>query len=189
MRNRVWAIVLALVLMTSLIPTVSALADTTMYVYTSNGKSLNLRDYPSMDGNIITRIPYGAKVTVDDGFVGSSWVHVYYKSSDGYCMIRYLSTSKPGPNPQPTRTATPTQSASLYDNFAQCYYTASVRPTSPGGFVHLRWAPSKSQPVQRDYYNGSELVVISQNGTWCQVYDELNECSGFMMAEFLTSSN
>ncbi|HPS82219.1 MAG TPA: hypothetical protein PLP25_10235, partial [Candidatus Limiplasma sp.] len=69
------------------------------------------------------------------------------------------------------------------------YYTATVRPSSPGGFVHLRWAPSKSQPVQSDYYNGSELVVISQNGTWCQVYDELNESSGFMMAEFLSATN
>ncbi|HPS82108.1 MAG TPA: SH3 domain-containing protein, partial [Candidatus Limiplasma sp.] len=107
MRNRVWAIVFALVLVASFIPTVCAFADTTMYVYTSNGKSLNMRDYPSMDGNVITRIPYGAKVTVDDGFVGSSWAHVYYKNSDGYCMFRYLSTDKPSPNPQPTKSATP----------------------------------------------------------------------------------
>lgn len=189
MKNRALAVLLAVIMVAVLLPVTQAFASSTMYVSTSNGKSLNLRDYPSKDGNVITTIPYAAKVTVDEDFVGSSWVHVYYKNLDGYCMARYLSTTKPGPKPQPTKTATPTQSGSLYDNLVQCYYTAIVRPSSPGGFVHLRWAPSKNQPIQRDYYNGSELVVISQDGVWCQVYDEANEVSGFMMAQFLSAIN
>lgn len=187
MKKRAFTVLLAFILVACLLPTVNAFATTTMYVSTSNGKSLNVRDYPSKDGNVISTIPYGKAVDVDEGFVGSSWVHVYLSGTDGYCMARYLSTTQPGPKPQPTRTATPTQSSSLYDYFTSCYYTATVQPSSPGGFVHLRWAPSKNQPVQRDYYNGSELVVIAQNGTWCQVYDEVNEASGFMMAQFLVS--
>jgi len=186
MKHRSLAIMMALVLVLTLVPIAGALAST-MYVSTSNGKSLNLRDYPSTDGNVISSLPYGSAVTVDDDFVGSSWVHVYLSGVDGYCMTRYLSSSRPGP--KPTKTASPTQSGSIYDNLVQCYYTATVRPSSPGGFVHLRWAPSKNQPVQRDYYSGSELVVISQDGTWCQVYDEVNEASGFMMASFLTANN
>ncbi|NLI20102.1 MAG: SH3 domain-containing protein [Clostridiales bacterium] len=188
MKKRMLALILILALSISLIPAVGALAST-MYVYTSNGKSLNVRDYPSKDGKVISSIPYGTAVDVDNDFVGSSWVHVYLSGVDGYCMSRYLVTYKPGPKPQPTKTATPTQSSSLYVGFSPCYYTAYVRPSSPGGYVHLRWAPSKSQPVQRDYYNGAELVVISQNGTWCQIYDEVNEASGFMMASFLTTVN
>lgn len=167
---------------------VPALAST-MYVNTSNGKSLNLRDYPSKDGNIITSLPYGSSVDVDDGFVGSSWAHVYLSGVEGYCMYRYLTTYSPGPKPKPTQTSTPTQKTNLYIDFSECYYTASVRPSSPGGSVHLRWAPSKNQPVQRDYYNGDDLLVIAQNGTWCQVYDMAENHSGFMMASFLTATH
>ena len=166
MKKRALAVLLALVVVVTLLPVVNAFASSTMYVSTSNGKSLNMRDYPSKDGNVIANIPYGAKVTVDEDFIGSSWVHVYYKSADGYCMVRYLSTYKPGPKPQPTQPPSPTQpSGSIYDNLVQCYYTATVQPSSAGGFVHLRWAPSKNQPIQRDYYNGSQLVVIAQDGT------------------------
>jgi uncharacterized protein YraI len=189
MKKRALAILFAFVLVVSLFPTVAALASSTMYVSTSNGKALNMRDYPSKDGNVITTIPYGAKVSMDEGFVGSSWVMVTYKGNEGYCMARYLSTSKPGPKPTQTTTATPTESSSLYDYFVSANYTVSVRPSSPGGFVHLRWAPSKNQPIQRDYYNGEELTVISQNGTWCQVYDQSNNVCGFMMSSFLVSVN
>ena len=100
-----------------------------------------------------------------------------------------MAKKKPGPKPKPTKTATPTQSSSLYDNFSRCDYSATVRPSSPGGYVHLRWAPSKKQPVQQDYYNGSTLHVIAQNGVWCQVYDEDDQVAGFMMAEFLVAKN
>ena len=187
MNKRALAILFTLVLLGSIALTTAALA-TTMYVNTSNGKSLNVRDYPSKDGNVISSLPYGSAVDVDDGFVGSSWAHVYLSGVEGYCMYRYLTTYSPGPKPKPTQTVTPVNK-DLYANFTDCYYTASVRPSSPGGYVHLRWAPAKSQPVQRDYYNGDNLTVISQNGTWCQVYDASNNNCGFMMASFLSTVN
>lgn len=184
MKKRALPILLVLVLLLSLVTTVSAYASSSkMYVYTSNGKSLNLRDYPSKDGNVVTTIPYGAEVSVDLSYVGSSWLHVSYKGHSGYCMSRYLTSKKPGPKP----TASPTPATSLYDNFTSCYYTATVRPSSPGGYVHFRWAPSKKQKIQRDYYNGDELTVIAKNGTWAQVYDEATNSCGFMMLSFLTA--
>jgi len=183
MKKRILALLCSLVFLFAFFSMSGALASTKMYVYTSNGKTLNLRDYPSKDGNIIANIPYGAEVSVDTGFVGSSWSHVTYKNKTGYCMNRYLTSEKPGPKP----TTSPTSSTTLYGKFTNCYYTASVRPSSPGGFVHLRWAPSKNQPVQRNYYNGDQFTVIAQNGTWCQVYDEVNNISGFMMSSFLVT--
>ena len=189
MRKRALAILLAVLLVVTLAPTVNAFAVSTMYVSTSNGKSLNVRDYPSKDGNVIYTLPYGSEVTIDDGFVGGSWAHVLLSGGDGYCMYRYLTSDYPGPKPTATRTATPTQSGGLYDSFTRCDYNASVRPSSPGGYVHLRWAPSKNQPVQQDYYNGSNLRVIATNGTWCQVYDESENVAGFMMASFLSANN
>ena len=184
MKKRAMAIFFSLVLLCSIALASDASADT-MYVNTSNGKSLNLRDYPSKDGNIISSLPYGSAVEVDTGFVGGSWAHVYLSGVEGYCMYRYLTDYQPGPKPKPTKTATPTQRTDLYSNFVDCNYNASVRPSSPGGYVHMRWAPSKNQPVHRDYYNGDNLLVIAQNGEWCQVYDQASNQSGFMMASCL----
>jgi uncharacterized protein YraI len=188
MKKRALGIFFSLVLLGSFILAAPALA-TTMYVYTSNGKNLNVRDYPSKDGNVISSLPYGSAVDVDDGFVGSSWAHIYLSGVEGYCMYRYLVSYQPGPKPKPTNTATPTQSSDLYSGFTECNYNADVQPSSPGGFVHMRWAPSKNQRVHQDYYNGDTLLVIAQNGTWCQVYDEANNRSGFMMASFLRATN
>ena len=188
MKKRALAVFFTMVLLCSIALATPALA-TTMYVYTSNGKALNVRDYPSKDGKVISSLPYGSAVDVDQGFVGGSWAHVLLSGVEGYCMYRYLVDYKPGPKPKPTVTAGPTQSSDLYSSFATCDYTASVRPSSPGGFVHMRWAPSKNQRVQRDYYNGDTLQVIAQNGVWCQIYDEANNRSGFMMASFLQTVN
>lgn len=188
MKKRALGIFFTLVLLGSIVLAAPAMA-VTMYVYTSNGKSLNVRDYPSKDGRVISSLPYGSAVDVDEGFVGSSWAHVLLSGVDGYCMYRYLVDYKPGPKPKPTQTASPTTGSDLYSGFTECYYNASVRPSSPGGFVHMRWAPSKNQRVHRDYYNGDTLLVIAQNGVWCQVYDEQSNRSGFMMASFLRTAN
>ena len=75
----------------------------------------------------------------------------------------------------------------MFANFTPCYYAAAVRPSSPGGFVHMRWAPSKMQPIQTDYYNGDVLLVIAENGEWSQVYDEQTHAGGFMMTAYLES--
>ncbi len=187
MGKRVMAILFTLVLILGMAVTSSALAAT-MYVYTSNGKSLNVRDYPSKDGNIITTLAYGASVEVDQGFVGGAWARVYTSHGEGYCMYRYLTDSKPGPKPKPTTTPKPTSKSNLYTGFYDTYYEASVRPSSPGGFVHMRWAPSKSQPIHRDYYNGETLIVLASNGEWAQVYDAANNKSGFMMTAFLSKN-
>ena len=188
MKKRAMAFLFTLMLLGSVMLTAVAYAET-MYVNTSNGKSLNIRDYPSKDGNVIGTFAYGASVEVDTGFVGGTWAHVYFAGGDGYCMYRYLSDYHPGPKPQPTSTAKPSPATDLYSDIVQASYTVAVRPSSPGGFVHLRWAPSKKQPVNRDYYNGDTLQVLAQNGEWCQVYDAENGVCGFMMVSFLTAVN
>ncbi|MEA5000024.1 MAG: SH3 domain-containing protein [Candidatus Limiplasma sp.] len=185
MGKRALAIFFTLTLVMGLAFTTGALAST-LYVYTGNGKSLNVRDYPSKDGNIIGSLAYGSSVEVDDGFVGSSWAHVYTAHGDGYCMFRYLVDYKPTPHPKPTTTPKPTPKSDLYSGFKRTYYSASVRPSAPGGFVHMRWAPSKAQPIHTDYYNGQNLLVIATNGEWCQVYDTDSNQAGFMMTAFLS---
>ena len=58
----------------------AAYAYTTMYVYTANGKPLNLRDAPSIIGNVMTQIPNGAAVRVND-VLDETWDSVTYEAT------------------------------------------------------------------------------------------------------------
>lgn len=182
MNKRVKASLFALVLLCGIMLASVALA-LPMYVKTSNGKSLNVRDYPSLDGRVIARLDYGTRVEVDDRSIVGGWGRIFYGNIKGYCMMRYLTTDNP--TPKPTATPKPTIGPDMFWSFVKCYYSAAVRPSSPGGYVHMRWAPSKLQPIQRDYYSGDVLLVIAQNEEWSQVYDEQTHSGGFMMSAFL----
>ena len=170
----------------------SALAYWTMYVYTSNGKPLNLRDAPNLGGNVMTQIPNGAAVRVNDAF-DASWYSVTYGGYTGYCMSRYLVYGTPTPTPtycpQPTPTLTPSPAGTfpndIFFGFQPVYYKATVRPSNPAGYVNLRWAPSLLSDVHGRYYANAVLTVMSQNSLWCQVLDDNGHVMGFMMRQFL----
>ena len=187
MKNRALAVLLAVVMVAILLPVTQAFASSTMYVSTSNGKSLNLRDYPSKDGNVITSIPYGAKVDSCE-YYDSAWSAVSYKGYYGYCMTRYLSSTKPSSKPTPTPTPSSGGASLSFRNFMDVNYYASVRPSTPSGFVNLRWAPSKSVDIRSTYYAGYSLRVLAQDETWAQVLDETNGICGFMMRSYLSES-
>lgn len=182
-------LLLALILtVTSVLPVMSASALVgPQYVYTSNGKTLNMRQSPSKNAPIIGHIPYGAMVDSYE-YYNSSWGYVTYKGLSGYCMSRYFVSSPPGPKPQPQPTTKPTPASTgiNYKKFVRTDYYAIVRPSTPSGYVNLRWAPSKSVSIENTYYAGYQLHVIAQDGTWAQVLDEQNNISGFMMLQFLS---
>lgn len=194
-----------LIVMLIVCTSTAAMAYTTMYVYTANGKSLNLRDAPSLTGNVITRIPNGSSVRVNDMF-SETWYSVSYGGYVGYVMASYLvyySSYTPTATPQPVVTSipyyyyvTPTPTASgctfpneIFSGFTTAVYQAVVQPSNPAGYVNLRWAPSLEADIHAFYYANSILTVMSQNGEWCQVLDEANNVMGFMMREFLSPYN
>lgn len=203
MKKRTFLVALCLVV--ALLP-LTAMAET-MYVVTSNGGGVNLREGPSTDDAVLVTVPYGAAVDVINTLVGSSWVNVNYNGYFGYIMWRYLSEYPPSPDPIPTfvpaPTARPTHRPTarpnpthasdslekilqgLYAGFVTTSYTAVVVPSTPTTYVNLRWAPSKSAPVRNQYWAGATLQVLSENGTWAEVYDALNGIHGFMMSSFL----
>lgn len=192
---------LALILTVLLIVSMAASAMAyTMYVYTSNGKPLNMRDAPSIIGSIMTQIPNGATVWVN-GAYDETWYSVTYNGYTGYSMARYLVSGTPTPPPTycplPTATpvpiyVTPTPTPvytgfpnEIFYGFQPAYYVALVRPSNPAGYVNLRWAPSLQAEIQTHYYANSVLTVMSQNALWCQVLDEDGHIMGFMMRQFL----
>lgn len=189
MMKKLVTLAVVIVLMTMTVSTVFAMVgNLTMYVYTSNGKTLNLRQQPSTDSPILANIPYGAAVQVYQPY-NSTWYSIGYNGTNGYVMSKYLVANPPGPKPtaKPTPTAKPdnTLSNSMYDGFTATYYEAQVRPNSPSGYVNLRWGPSLYADIHSRYHMNDVLTVMSQNNTWCQVLDETNHVMGFMMRKFL----
>ena len=177
----VWTGLLALVLVAALCAPllVSAYADAMVYyVNTANKKSLNMRSSTDLGNNILTSIPNGAAVVVYEFLNSNTWAHIGYGGRDGYVMTRYLSLTPPSTQPSTTENLS-------FKDFKSTYYLASVKPSTPSGYVNMRWAPSKSTAVHDIYYSGSTLQVIAESKTWCQVYDIQKNICGFMMKEFL----
>ena len=179
--KKLWTGLLAFVLVAALCAPmlVSAYADTTVYyVNTANKKSLNMRSSTDLGNNILTSIPNGAAVVVYEFLNSNTWAHIGYGGRDGYVMTRYLSLTPPSTQPN-------TAESLSFKDFKSTYYLASVKPSTPSGYVNMRWAPSKSTAVHDIYYSGSTLQVIAESKTWCQVYDTQKNICGFMMKEFL----
>ena len=188
MNKRVLSVLLLLLLLATMVPVISASALIgPQYISTSNGKGVYLRSGPSKDDSILTTIPYGAKVDSCE-YYDSAWSAVSYKGNYGYCMTRYLSSTKPSSKPSPTPTPSSGGSGLSLRNFTDVNYYASVRPSTPSGFVNLRWAPSKSVDIRSTYYAGYSLRVLAQDDTWAQVLDETNGICGFMMRSYLSDS-
>ena len=184
MKRKRISFLLALMMAAMLCTPVFALASTNIfYVDTANHKTLNMRSACYRGDNIIASIPYRAEVTVYQFLEGDTWALVEYNGQTGYVMTRYLSGTRPSSGGS---TGGGSSSSISYKDFIPTYYTASVKPSTPSGYVNMRWAPSKSTAVHEVYYSGDTLQVIADNGTWCQVYDASRNICGFMMKQFLT---
>ncbi|MDD3336209.1 MAG: SH3 domain-containing protein [Eubacteriales bacterium] len=159
------------------------------YVDTSNHGSLNLRQAASTDADVMAQIPYGTQIMIYDYAPGDKWALCAYDQYEGYVMTRYLNGNRPSGRASSSATSSTSTSvgseSAEYKRMEAAYYYAAVRPSTPSGYVHMRWAPSKKEPVIRDFYDGQVLKVLYQDQNWCQVYDEATGVSGWMMRHFL----
>lgn len=190
MKKRILSLICVLAMLMAIALPVSAFANVKhRYVYTQNGGELNMRKAPvAHANNKIQGIPYGAEVLVESYVNNGTWAYVSYKNIAGYVMTRYLVTEKPasGGGGSPGST---TDTEVSYKGFTHTTYYALVRANTPGGYVNLRWGPSKSTPVQNKVYDGASLTVIAQNDFWAQVRDDSTGAVGFMMRSFLSTVN
>ena len=188
MKKRTLAMLCAVVMLVTVALPLAALATSYRYVYTSNGKALNQRSAPiTHANNRVGYIPYGAKVTVDSYVNNSTWAYVNYEGRWGYVMSRYLVRNKPAAKPASQESSGGSGNAQ-YNGFSSANYAAVVRPSAPGGFVNLRWGPSKSDSIQTRLYEGEVLDVISQNKSWAQVTVRRTGAVGFIMRAFLSDA-
>ena len=209
MKKRLLSLLTALILvLAGLVP--AALADEEevsnsagyYYVYTENGKTLNVRDTPG--GTVIGSLKYGTKIYCYYRDGGNGWALIDYsydKPGFGYgtyaCFIssRYLRKSKPparnsGSSTKPAAAAAATEdpmeemnaefrSAVKVDPFA-----VTVRPSRASGWVSMFWAPSKSAEILATYKANAKLLVIQETANWYQVEDQDTGNVGYISKQF-----
>ena len=192
MSKKVWAVFLAvMLLMLAAAPAALANPIGNKYVKTSSGKSVRMRGGPGTEYDVIDRVPNGASVETYSQMqnpAGERWTEIGYHGATGWIMSRYLSGKKPGSQSGGSSSkdsGSGTMTATIFTNFHDVALTADIKPSTPGNFVNLRWAPSKSAPVQARYYEGQQVYVLKANNSWCQVYDEANNRCGFILRSLL----
>lgn len=217
MTRKLLSLTLALTLFLCAIPVLAENTSTaTMYVYTENGKGLNVRSAPSVGNNIIDLAPFGTAITVLR-FLENGWACIQWKQYGvAYVQSRFLQWTNPRTYVTPQPTATPTPTPTPYRATAVPYYyttpepaytytdnlavlnaefrtarlvtpfTVSVRPSRASGWVNMRWAPSKDTEIITNYRSGAQLTVIAETQNWYQVVDPNSEATGFIMKTYVT---
>ena len=207
MNKRLTAWILALVLaVCGLIPAALAGDDTPpegagyYYVYTENGKGLNVRETPG--GRIVGSLRWGSKVHVD-AFVDGTWALITYRYElPGYGVgnyaafinRRFLTRKQPVKEEQKQETKAAETAAdpleALNKEFKEAKkvtpYRVTLRPTRVSGWVNMHWAPSNDSEVQATYKANDSLLVIRETPNWLQVEDQDTGDVGFINRQFVT---
>lgn len=205
MNKRFLSLIMA-VLMAVLMIVPAALAedDTPMassgyyYVYTENGKGLNVRSTPG--GDVVGSLKYGTKIYCYYRDGGNGWALIdYYYNNPGYgygtyaayISSRYLRKNKPpAHNSGSSSSSTSTDvTAEINAEFKSAKkvtpFVVTVRPTRASGWVNLRWAPSKSAELMATYKQNEQLLVIKETNNWYQVEDQDTGDVGFINKQFV----
>ena len=206
MNRRITALIIALITAVMMIVPAAMAEDNTpmesegyYYVYTENGKGLNVRDTPG--GDVVGSLKYGTKIYCYYRDGGNGWALIdfnYDKPGYGYgtyaayISSRYLRKSKP-----PAIPSSGSSSSSGSADFAAevnaefrsakkvTPFSVTVRPTRASGWVNMRWAPSKSAEVMATYKQNEKLLVIKETNNWYQVEDQDTGDVGFISKQFV----
>ena len=207
------SVILALLLAaTGLITTALAVDDTPSsdagyyYVYTENGKTLNVRDTPG--GTVVGRLKYGERIYCyyKDGGTGWALIDFTY-DKPGYgkgtyaCFVssRFLVKNRPAARPKKsttTDTAAVTTAAASTDPIADINaefasarrvtpYKVTVRPTRTSGWVPMHWAPGSNTTIMATYMANAQLLVLKETNNWLQVEDQDTGDVGFISKTFV----
>ena len=170
----------------------TALGLGTMYVYTENGKTLNVRSGPYSGDNVIGHLPYGSAVEVN-GFDGS-WASIVYLGAPGgvaWVQSRYLQWYKPGPKPTPKPTTDPSAKQTeeeLRSEVGIAQITVVAQASRSTGWVNMRTSPSKESQLVQKCPDGEELTAFAVTTNWYHVTNPATGNSGYIRKDFLKIS-
>ena len=183
----------------------------TMYVYTDNGGTLNVRSEPmKRANNVLGALNYGAAVVVlGPVVINADWSVIQYPSGPdgvGYVMTRYLSASKPRAKakkttaaatnpPKPARTRNDDMAdkklAELNRQLASAKVLdrplmAVVRTTRSSGWINFRVGPGIASENVGPLPDGRELKIIGETISWYQAVDMVTGKTGYISKDYVT---
>ena len=211
MCKRFLTLILAVMLaMSVMIPAALAEDDTPSasagyyYVYTENGKTLNVRATPG--GDVVGHLKYGTQIYCYYKDNGNGWALIDYKYNmpgvgEGTyaCFVssRFLVKNKPAAR---TSSASKTSASgaaavstdplmAINEEFRAAKkvtpYTVYARPSRASSWVNLRWAPTKTAEIMATYKANAPLTVIQELKNWFQVEDPDTGLVGFVDKSFV----
>ena len=167
------------------------------YVYTENGKGLNVRRTPG--GDVVGSLKYGSHIYVD-AFINENWALITYRyNNPGYGMgdwaafvnRRFLTRKKPAPRGS-AATAAPAAASPMEELNAEYRsavkvdsYKVTVRPARVTGWAVLRWGPSDSTELLATYKANAQLLVLKETDHWLQVQDPDTGDVGFINRDYV----
>ena len=141
-------------------------ASSTLYVRTNTGRGLNLRDEPSLEGNIITSVKPGTAVTVLTH--GKTWHKVSVNGQTGYMKAEYLTASQNSGSSSTQKTGT-------------------VKNPGANQVLLLRETASTDARVLGHFRNGTQVVILGESGSFYKV--SVGGKTGYMMKKYITTSS
>ena len=158
----------------------------TMFVYTENGKTLNVRSSPETGDNIIGALEYGAQVHVT-GFEGS-WARIAYLGGPAWVQSRFLQWYDPGPRPAPQPEPDPgteQMNAELQSEVSIPQTAMQAQAGRASGWVNMRVYPSKETGRVQTCPDGAQLIAFAETTNWYHVTDPFTGNSGYIRKDFL----
>jgi len=167
-----------LIAILGIIPMTGALADGngyTMYVSSSNGKGVRMREGASTDAKVLFNLGEGRPVTVtaeDEGW-SEVKVQVNGKWYSGYIMSEFLSQKNP---------------ANLKQSFkAVKSFNVKVRTATKNGVVSMWDTTAKlNEDKVRDLTRTETLTVTAESRAWYKVVD-MNGVEGYVAKAYVTA--
>ena len=159
------------------------------YVYTENGRPLNVRREPG--GDVIGSLDFGTKVRVVS-FLNEDWAAILYQDRTAYVNARFLIDVEPDilkkvmEEEVETITGDPITDINAEFKSAQTVqpYKVKMRPARVTSWVNMRWIPSETGMIISQYKAGEELTVLKELDHYLQVQDPDTGDVGYIHKKF-----
>lgn len=192
--KKILALTLAAVILLSACASLAAAATegTRYYVYTRNGKTLNLREQPNKDAKVIAQIPYRDEFYVYE-WLADGWAYGHWGGQFGYVMSRYLQENKPEAKTTPApeskeeedrRAEQEKMNKELKSERAIDPVYIAVRATRTSGRINFRKGPSKMTTRLGAFPDGKELIAINETDNWYRARDPETDKVGYIHKSF-----
>lgn len=163
--------------------------ENTYYVYTENGKELNVRNAPN--GEIIGSLPYGEKTEIIS-LVNDNWAIISFKGEPAYVNRRYLITITPDELKKAIEEEIEANSGDpildIDAEFASAVdvddYKITARPARVTSVVNMRWIPSETGRIIAQYKATEQLIVLKEMDHYLQVQDPDTGDVGYIHKKF-----